>query len=426
MSSAADTIRNELSKIPLIDPHSHVNPHSPASTNLFDLLGYHYYTELAHSAGLPVDRIQDTAADQRERTERLFSVLPNIDNTVQWSWMLQLANDLFDWSDDYLGPDNWQGLYDRVIEYGQRENRADEVLQRSGVEQVFLTNDFDDALEGFDTHKYVPCLRTDDLVFHLASPSVRTRLERAGKTDLSTLKGLDEAVENLFVHFTSRGAKACAISLPPTFAPRAISYSDAAAVYGRMQKEGDDTAAEDRQTMANWMFWRLARGCREHALPFDLMIGVNRKVYPAGVHQGQDLYDSRVSLIQYAELFNAYPDVVFPISVLASVTNQELTDYAWIFPNVVTNGHWWYSNTPSIIRHDLAMRLEAIPRSKQIGYYSDAYKVEFILPKYNMYRRILAETLADEFVAGRGWTEQKAIELGHQVLRGNIERIFMK
>ncbi len=33
-------------------------------------------------------------------------------------------------------------------------------------------------------------------------------------------------------------------------------------------------------------------------------------------------------------------------SMLASVTNQELTSYAWIFPNVVTNGHWWYSNTP--------------------------------------------------------------------------------
>ena len=58
------------------------------------------------------------------------------------------------------------------------------------------------------------------------------------------------------------------------------------------------------------------------------MIGVNRAVYEGGVYQGQDLFDSRVSLIQYRELFNAFPQVTFPISVLASVTNQELVSYS--------------------------------------------------------------------------------------------------
>ena len=45
--------------------------------------------------------------------------------------------------------------------------------RQSKLEQVFLTNDFDDPLEGFDTNRYIPCLRTDDLVFHLAKPEVR-------------------------------------------------------------------------------------------------------------------------------------------------------------------------------------------------------------------------------------------------------------
>ncbi len=176
--------------------------------------------------------------------------------------------------------------------------------------------------------------------------------------------------------------------------------------------------------MAYWVFWTLAEYCSQHRLPFDLMIGVNRQVYPSGVYQGQDLYDSRVSMIQYAPLFNAFPKVTFPISVLASVTNQELVDYAWIFPNVVTNGHWWYSNTPSFIYRDLAARLEAIPSTKQIGYYSDAYKLEFALPKFSMYKRTLAKVLAHEFVIDRGWSQSRAIELGKQILRGNVERIF--
>ena len=143
-----------------------------------------------------------------------------------------------------------------------------------------------------------------------------------------------------------------------------------------------------------------------------------------GFSQGQDLYDSRVSLIQYQELFNTMSDVTFPISVLASVTNQELTSYAWIFPNVVTNGHWWYSNTPTFIEHDAAARLEAVPRTKQIGYYSDMYKLEFALPKFNMYKRILAKILANRFVIDRNWTEEQAVQLGRQVLRGNVETLF--
>jgi glucuronate isomerase len=172
------------------------------------------------------------------------------------------------------------------------------------------------------------------------------------------------------------------------------------------------------------VFWMLAEHCREFELPFDLMIGVNRKVYEAGVYQGQDLFDRRTSLIQYRDLFNAFPEVTFPVSVLTSGQNQELVAYSWIFPNVVTNGHWWYSNIPPYIRADLAERLHAVPKTKQVGYYSDAYKLEFVLPKYAMYRRILAGVLADEFVRPGQLSEVEAAELGGRLLRGNVRDIF--
>ena len=64
--------------------------------------------------------------------------------------------------------------------------------------------------------------------------------------------------------------------------------------------------------------------------------------------------------------------------------------------------------------------------TKQIGYYSDMYKLEFALPKFNMYKRALAKVLAEKFVLDRNWSERKAIELGVQVLRGNVETVFGK
>ena len=32
------------------------------------------------------------------------------------------------------------------------------MLERTKLDAVFLTNDFDDPLEGFDTKRYMPCL----------------------------------------------------------------------------------------------------------------------------------------------------------------------------------------------------------------------------------------------------------------------------
>jgi glucuronate isomerase len=415
---------DQLDQLTLIDPHTHINALDPSSHSLADILGYHYYTELAHSAGMPKDQIEEDGLDPKAKVGRLIENLGPIDNTIQHSWFVEMARALFGHDSDSIDLGNWESLYDAAERRMAQPNWSRHVLEQSKLEAVFLTNEFDDALEGFDTNVYVPCLRTDDLVFHLAKPQVRQRLERATGIAPSDARALRRAIGELFKHFKSRGARACAISLPPDFTPARVSPARANTALAAINGDGIHAAESHRRAIANYVFWTLAEMCDAFQLPFDLMIGVNRGVYAGGVHQGRDLYDSRVSLVQYKELLNAFPGVTFPISVLASVTNQELTSYAWIFPNVVTSGHWWYSNTPAYIEHDLAARLEAVPRTKQIGYYSDMYKLEFALPKFAMYKRVLAKVLAERFVIDRGWSEEKAVELGTQVLRGNVERIF--
>ena len=424
--SLSQILFERLDSIVLIDSHSHINPHSPTSSTLADLLGYHYYTELAHSSGMPKHLIEEPGISPREKVRRLFESLGNIDNTVQWSWFVELSQKLFGFQGDEINKSNWETVYDLAESKMVQADWESQVLSISKVEKVFLTNDFDDPLEGFDTKRYVPCLRTDDLVFHLAQPKVRERLQSASARNVSTLSDLKQAIDVLFVHFKKRGARACAISLPPWFAPKAYSdeSQEAQVALDGILQFGNEASDSHKKTIAEWVFWKIAELAEAYRLPFDLMIGVNRRVYPGGVFQGQDLYDSRVSLIQYAELFNAFPNLPFPISVLASVTNQELVDYAWIFPNVLTHGHWWYSNTPTYIRHDLRGRIEAIPRNKQLGYYSDAYKLEFIQPKFRMYKQLLANVLAEDFCIARGWPEEKAVALGQQILRGNVEHVF--
>ena len=432
----------EIVKIPLIDPHSHINPHRPTARTLDDLLGYHYYTELAHSAGLDKALLADVSP--RERVRALLGYMSRIDNTVQYGWLLEIARTFLGFQGDRLTEADADDLWDAAERVFGQPDWETQVLRRSNLEKVFLTNDFDDPLTGFDAIRYVPCLRTDDLVFHLDNPQIRQRLARAVGTEVTDLAALRRAVGTLFDRFTRRGARACAVSLPPHFTPAAIPEFDLGRAFDAVLagdvswQRGVFTAVQVMKSvlqppagegspsavLASGVFWMLAEHCREHNLPFDLMIGVNRRVYRNGVYQGQDLFDQRTSLIQYAELFNAFPEVTFCVSVLSSAQNQELASYSWIFPNVVTSGHWWYSNVPAYIEQDTRARVQAVPKTKQIGYYSDMYKLEFGLPKYNMYRRSLAKVLADDFVRPGVMKETGAVELARLLLRDNARRIF--
>jgi glucuronate isomerase len=414
----------ELTKLKLIDSHTHINPHSPASSTLADILGYHYYTELAHSAGMPKSRIEESGLADKDKVGRMVDLLSALDNTIQVSWLVEICRKFFGFADDQITPSNWESLYDHAAAKMAEPDWENQCLNQSGIERIFLTNDFDDPLTGFDTQRYLPCLRTDNLVFQLSQVEIRNRLEQATGNEFNDAASLRSSIGHLFEHFTSNGARACAISLPPSFEPMKIDSTESVDRILRGLIAGREISAAESTTLSRFVFWNIAEFCAEYRLPFDLMIGVNRGVYLEGVFQGQDLFDQRVSLIQYKALFNAFPQVTFPISVLAHTSNQELVSYSWIFPNVVTNAHWWYSNLPSYIEIETRARLQAVPRTKQIGYYSDMYKLEFAWPKFCMYRECLTRVLVQDFVIARHWSEDRALELGRQVLRGNVESIF--
>jgi glucuronate isomerase len=401
-------LRSAIDAIALIDPHTHINPLQPASKSLDDILGYHYYTELAHSVGMSQEPLAPSVP-ARERVRAILTHMPRYDNTAQYAWFLDICKTFLGYDGEPVSGADADRLCDAAERLMAQADWEQQVLTRSKLEGVFLTNEFDDPLEGFDTRRYIPCLRTDDLVFKLDQPSVRERLAQATGVEVHDRTTLRQAVGQLFRHFTSKGARACAISLPPDFRP---------------QPAGDFTLTSDPVARSQAVFWTLAEHCRDFKLPFDLMIGVNRRVYRAGVFQGQDLFDNRTSLMLYAELFNAFPTVPFCVSILSSTLNQELCSFAWIFPNVITSGHWWYANVPALIAMDLRARLQAVPKTKQIGYYSDMYKLEFGLPKFNMYRSVLANVLAADFVRPGLLSETRAVELARYLLRDNVQTIF--
>jgi len=422
MSELETRLANAILGIQAIDCHSHVPPESPHAQSLWDLLGYHYYTELAHSAGMPADAV-DLGRSEDDRIAEMVSRLDTISNTVQHSWLLEAARELFGFRAERLTAKNWRELAKQVADAGRRADRYKTVLAKSNLEKVFLTNRFDEDLSGVDRSVFVPCLRTDDLVFQLADADVRRRLAAKTGAEITSTKGVRKAVQGLMRYFVHHGAGSAAISLPPGFSPVAPDEAAAGRALAKaLQRE--DLAADESDALAVFALDAVAAVCRQSRKPFQLMIGVIRNVYPAGVSGGRDLLSKQGTLAAYADLFRRYPEVDFTVSVLSPTWSHELATFAWIFPNVKPSGHWWYTNVPAHIEPDLRARLEAVPQVKLIGYYSDMYKVEFGLPKFNMYRRCLARVLAREFVEPGRMSESQALETATLLLRDNPKRIF--
>ena len=417
-----DRLLEEIMTIPAVDVHSHVPAADPFARSLRDLLGYHYYTELAHSSGLAREAIAPERPDE-EMIPALLTAMENITNTAQYSWMIELAQTLFDFDEPRLTADNYEPLARAVSERAERPGRAREIMDASRIEKVFLTNNFDEDLSQVDTSLFVPCLRADTLVFSLTDPAVRQSLEAVAGLALTDAASLKRALGTVVEKFRAAGAKSLAISLPPHFVAPVVGDGEFEAAVRDALKD-EELGLDRQEALQSGVLFALAELCADCELPFQLMYGALRNAYAHGVHQGRDLPHAGDSIHGLLPLLNAFPQVTFCLSVLSDSQIHELNSYGWILQNVVLSGHWWYLNIPAYIGRDLAARLQSVPQNKLIGYYSDMYKLEFGLAKFNMYRRVLAGVLARDFVGIGLGSEEEALKIARLLLRDNAIRIF--
>src|ERR1700676_1759447 len=202
----AQELYSEICHIPLIDSHTHINPHEPAARSLEEILGYHYYTELPHSAGVD-KQVLSAGAGPPERVRAILYHMSRFDNTVQYSWFVEIVRAFFNFQGERLTIADSTWLCDTAERMMAQPDSESRVLGLSNIEKIFLTNDFDDPLEGFDANRYIPCLRTDDLVFRLHDPEIRRRLAATTGVTASDPASLRRALGALFNRFTTRGAR---------------------------------------------------------------------------------------------------------------------------------------------------------------------------------------------------------------------------
>jgi glucuronate isomerase len=382
----------EIDALPIVDVHTHVNWKAPTAGNIGEVLSYHYYTELVNSADFQGGKFP--VSDARELTRLIVSKLSLIANTVQYDWLMTISRELLLLDPSEWREENWQLIFERSVEVMGRPEWREELIAQANIVRVFLTNTYDEDLEGLDASLYSPCLRADPFVLGMECADERERLSAFLDRPVRTTGDVVEGIDKAFVRFCAHGMGYAALSTPANLQTAPVAEEDAQRLLAKILGGGALDSTEGRAWRA-YTVNRLCDACRKYGKPLHLMVGVERNVYLHGVLSGKDLFDSTNSMRGYDYVFNAYPDVTFPTAILADTSGLELTAAGWIRHNVFPSGHWWYANQPTEITRELRRRLDTVPGNKLIGYFSDAYYLEFILPKFRMFKFELALALAE-------------------------------
>jgi glucuronate isomerase len=428
LDTLAQELYTELGRVPVIDTHTHLDPRQPTARNLDDLLRYHHYPELALATGMDRAMLAPGVAP-RDRVRALFyHLIDFFPNAVPHQWFTEIARAFLGFQGERLSFADCTTLYNAAERLMADPGWERRVLEASNLDKLFLNTAFDDPLEGFDTDRYVPCLTADEVVFQLDRPEVRDRLARVTGLDAADAGSFEEALASRFDQFRRRGARAVTVVVPPGFAPLPVPKGEFARALAALARgPGAAAAADDhvRRACAHGAFRAVVEQCRAFHLPLQLMVGLSYRAYHQGVPRPPDLFDHPTPVLQYAELLQEFPSVTFCVSIISSGPNEELPYLAKVFANVLAGGQGGDANdVPATLEQTVRSRLQAVPQTKQIGYYSAMDRLEFALPQFNMYRRILASVLATDFVRPRTYTVGQALALGRLLLRDNARRVF--
>ncbi|HUJ75077.1 MAG TPA: hypothetical protein VL359_09470, partial [bacterium] len=110
---------------------------------------------------------------------------------------------------------------------------------------------------------------------------------------------------------------------------------------------------------------------------------------------------SQSTLASVASLVERHPGIRFQCFLASAHANQGLCTLARELPNFSLAGYWWHCFFPSFIERMMRERLDMLAPSRQVGFFSDAYCMEWSYAKMVIVRKLLARVLAEKVLMGQ-------------------------
>ncbi len=395
-----DFVYDTVEQTPVLDMHTHIYP--PAFGGLLlwgvdELLTYHYLAAeyFRYSNATPEDFFK---LDKQRQAELIWQELFIDHSPVSESnrGVLTVLDSL-----DLEPGSRDLAAFREFFSARKAENYVDRVFEEANVEAVVMTNDpFDDAEravwergEGAGDPRFRAALRIDSILMDWDNCAGRLEswgYKTAKELDNRTLSEIRRFLEDWIAKINPLYL---AVSLPPSF------------------------RFPEQSKRAKIIESCILPVCRQAALPFAMMIGVNKLINPRLGLAGDGVGKSDMGTVE--RLAANFPDNKFLVTFLSRENQHEACIMARKFANVMLFGCWWYMNNPSIIAEITAERIELLGTSF-VPQHSDARVLDQLIYKWSHSRELIAGVLAEKYddILRTGWSPTQ------EEIRRDITNLF--
>jgi hypothetical protein len=429
--SIAEKLELALAELPVLDVHSHLCGAKLAARGLHDILLYHMIVSDLYSAGCPsgarLTQFPNWATKQ-EAHQRIKEALPylrHIQNTSGWWGVRIILKDLYDW-DKPLTADNWQKLDGQVreraddaawaraipkkvniqrtcAEYCRRgQGEGDDVLQYSLEWGMFMRaqwGEFDTAVYDLERTWGRPPEAPVAILGNVARPPADRTIKK--------LDDVQAAIKHYVDSIPYDQVISTATGISTDIDYRLPSDNEMSDALKRRAKAGP----AERDIYAAYIGEALLSALEKRGdeIVFQFSLGAEPLPFETASRISQK------TLAQLAEMVGRHPKLRFQCFISSRHANQTLCTMCRELPNFSLAGFWWHNFFPAAIRHVMAERLDMVPVNKQVGFFSDAYVVEWAYAKAIIVRKQMARVLAEKVGQGQ-YTADDALRVAREIL----------
>jgi glucuronate isomerase len=436
--SLAGDIEQGLAELPMFDVHTHLVGGRLGARGLHDILLYHMVVSDLYAAGCPTGaRLTQypnwpTQEEAHARLEEAIPFLPLIQNTSCFWCVRMILRDLYDWRKP-ITADNWRELdamireraddrswhwaiLDRLnirrtgTEWARRGSGEDDDRLQYALEWGFFTRcqwgEFDTAL-----YELERCWgRTPESPAPIGA-GTRPPTERT----IRTLDDVHAAIAHYVNHIPYGQVLATATHVSTDIDFRTVSDAEMAAALARRGEAGP----AERDAYASYINEAFLTELEKHGsqIVFQFSLGAEPLPYETGSRLSQR------TIRQLAEIIGRHPGLRFQAFLASRHANQSLCIMARELPNLSLAGYWWHNFFPNVIRQVLAERLDMLPVSKQVGFFSDAYAIEWTYGKALLVRKQMAQVLAGKIKQGQ-YSRSEALAVARAILYETPQKLL--
>ncbi len=413
-SEVALALFKEVKDLPIIDPHNHANVKEIADNNNYSdpwqlfAATDHYVWEMLRKRNVPEEFITGNH-DPKIKWMMMAEVFPDIAGNPVYEWIhLDLKRYLG--ITQLLGPDTGEAIWEAACSVlAKDDHRPQQLLNFMNVEVMCSTDDPVDTLEDHSRLNLAmgrtvmrPTWRPDKAM-NIFKPDWKEYIEKVGarfNIKMNSVKDLIEAMRLSHDYFAEHGCKASDHGVEVPYGADA-SESDADNAFKKAMA-GKELTREEQKAFMSYFIGEVAELNAQKDWVFQYHIGAVRDVRDMlfntiGPDSGGDIARPLLDIYTPLKSFlNRFDNRLKTVLYCLDPTHQHLlATMSRAFGGKVNLGSaWWLNDNPIGMRRQLEYIGSVDVLANFAGMVSDSRKLLSYGSRFEMFRRILSDTLA--------------------------------